>query len=237
MKKNYTIVLSNITKDYIIHHDKPTLMERIFMGKNEKFRALSNINLKVGKGEIIGIIGPNGSGKSTLLKIIAGITSPNNGDIHTYGKTISLIDLEAGFHPDLTGLQNIYLNGMVLGLSKQQIDKNLKNIIAFADIGKFIDAQLFTYSEGMKLRLGFSIIAYSEPDILILDEGFLVGDADFQKKASNKIKEFNKNGTSIVIVSHWFEFINKTCKRVVIMKKGRIVYDGPKKPVYEYSKY
>ena len=160
-KNTFAVKLTNISKHYIIHHEKPTLVERVINGKNEKFKALDNINLEVKKGEILGIVGPNGSGKTTLLKIIAGITSPTTGKVKTSGRVVSLIDLEAGFHPELTGEQNIYLNGMLLGMSRKSISQKLRKIIEFADIGQFADAQLFTYSQGMKLRLGFSVVAFS----------------------------------------------------------------------------
>lgn len=223
------IKLVNICKSYTLHHEKPTLIERVLKGKNEKFTALDNINLEIKKGEIIGIVGPNGSGKTTLLKIIAGITAPTKGLIETSGRIISLIDLEAGFHPDLNGEQNICLNGMLLGLSKKTISRKLPDIIKFADIGQFIDAPLFTYSEGMKLRLGFSIVILSNPDVLIFDESFVVGDVSFQKKAMQKIKEFYRNGAAIIMVSHLPDFIMKTCKRIIVMKKGKIIYDGSKR--------
>ena len=236
MKDKYAVVLDHISKDYIIHHEKPTLVERILKGKNEKFRALKNVNLKIKKGDVLGIVGPNGSGKSTLLKIISGITSPTRGRVTTCGNIRSLIDLEAGFHPDLTGLQNIYVNSLLLGLSKPHIDSMLKNIISFADIGNFMDAPLFTYSEGMKLRLGFSIMAFSNPDILLLDESFLVGDETFQKRAADKIMEFKNDGVAIIIVSHWLDFIKANCQRVVIMNKGSIKAVGGLSLIDKYKR-
>ncbi len=216
------IQLTGVAKKYEIHHEKPTLVEKFVKGKNETFWALNNINLTVHKGERLGIIGPNGSGKTTLLKIIAGITAPTTGVITTHGKIVSLIDLEAGFHPDLTGLQNIYLNGMLLGLSKKDIDRRLKAIIRFADISQFIDVPLFTYSEGMKLRLGFATSVHADPDILILDENIYVGDANFQRKAVATIRALHRKKKTIIVVTHWMEYVKKHCTRIITLQNGVI---------------
>ena len=220
---NTAIRLTSVSKRYTIHHEKPTLVEHLVNGRNEEFWALKDINLTINKGEKVGIIGPNGSGKTTLLKIIAGITTPTTGTLETHGKIVSLIDLEAGFHPDLTGIDNVYLNGMLLGMKKEEISRKLDEIISFADIGQFIDAPLFTYSSGMKLRLGFSVAIHADPDTLILDENISAGDADFQKKSSVKIQNFFKQGKTVIVVSHWLEFIKKNCQRILIMNKGEIV--------------
>ena len=216
------IRLTGVSKRYTIHHEKPTLVEKLVNGRDEEFWALKDINLTIKKGERVGIIGPNGSGKTTLLKIIAGITTPTSGTVETHGKIVSLIDLEAGFHPDLTGIQNIYLNGMLLGMKKREIDGKLDAIIRFADIKQFIDAPLFTYSSGMKLRLGFSIAIHADPDVLILDEGMHVGDNNFQKKSQNRIKHFFRGKKTIVIVSHWIDYIKNSCERIVSVERGRV---------------
>ena len=220
---NIAIQLTNVSKRYTIHHEKPTLVEHLVQGRHEELWALKDINITINKGEKVGIIGPNGSGKTTLLKIIAGITTPTTGTLETHGKIVSLIDLEAGFHPDLTGIDNVYLNGMLLGMKKEEISRKLDEIISFADIGQFIDAPLFTYSSGMKLRLGFSVAIHADPDTLILDENISAGDADFQKKSSVKIQNFFKQGKTVIVVSHWLEFIKKNCQRILIMNKGEIV--------------
>lgn len=225
-KNDIAIRLTGVSKKYTIHHEKPTLVEKLVRGRDEEFWALNDINLTIRKGERVGIIGPNGSGKTTLLKIIAGITTPTAGTIETHGKIVSLIDLEAGFHPDLTGIQNIYLNGMLLGMKREEIDRKLKKIIAFADIGQFIDAPLFTYSSGMKLRLGFAVAVHADPDILILDEGLSVGDADFQKKSQYAIKKFFKKGKTILVATHIIEFIKRNCHRVLDVQRGAVVKNG-----------
>lgn len=219
---NIAIQLTNVGKKYEIHHEKPTLVEKFVKGKNETFWALQDINLTIKKGETVGIIGPNGAGKTTLLKIISRIATPTTGEVKTYGNVVSLIDLEAGFHQDLTGLQNIFLNGMLLGLTKKEIDEKLPSIIEFADIRQFIDTPLFTYSEGMKLRLGYAIAVSSNPDILIFDEGISAGDENFRKKSLAKTQEFFKQGKTIIIASHWMEFIKQNCKRIIEFERGRI---------------
>ena len=236
IKNEVAIKLVDVNKRYTIHHEKPTLVEHLITGKCEDFWALKNINLEILKGEKVGIIGPNGSGKTTLLKIISGITSQTSGVVKTSGKVVSLIDLEAGFHPDLTGIQNIFLNGMLLGMRKKEINNKLKEIISFADIGQFIDTPLFTYSAGMKLRLGFSVAVYADPEILVLDESLTTGDENFQRKSYTKIQEFFKKGKTILVVSHWMEFMKKNCQRIIELKQGQVVRDGGSRVVVEYLK-
>ena len=225
--QNIAIQLTDVSKTYTIHHEKPTLVEKFVKGSDEKFTALNNISLTVNKGDKIGIVGPNGSGKTTLLKIITGITTPTSGKVTTHGRIVSLIDLEAGFHPDLTGYQNIFINAMLLGMGKSTIDKNLKHIIEFTDIKQFIDAPLFTYSEGMKLRLGFSIAIHANPNILILDEGLGVADNKFQKKAEHRILQMLKAKNMTVLISSHYKTVLKTyCSRIVILDRGRTKHIG-----------
>lgn len=224
---NIAIKLINVSKKYTIHHEKPTLVEEfvksIKSSKYEDFYALKHINLTIKKGEYIGLFGPNGSGKTTLLKLIAGISVPTDGEIIVNGKVTSLIDLEAGFHPDLTGYQNIYLNAMILGLRKKEIDRKINDIINFADIKQFIDVPLFSYSQGMKLRLGFSVAINTDADIIIMDEGFAVGDKLFIKKAINKVNELVKKGITIILVTPQdIEFLEKNCSIVLTMNAGKI---------------
>lgn len=236
-RNNIAIQLSCVTKQYTIHHEKPTLVEKIVKNREEKFFALNCITLTIKKGERVGIIGPNGSGKTTLLKIIAGITTPTSGTVKTEGRIISLIDLEAGFHPDLTGIQNIYLNGMLLGMRKYHISKMINNIIKFADIKQFIDTPLYTYSEGMKLRLGFAIAVYNNPHILLLDEDFAVGDQKFQKNAQIIINRYIKNYKTIVLASHWLQLLKTYCNRILILEKGKLIGDGPISILNKYQRY
>jgi ABC-type polysaccharide/polyol phosphate transport system ATPase subunit len=225
-KNTISIQLTHVSKKYEIHHDKPTLVEKFIKGRNETFWALRDINLTIDKGERVGIIGKNGSGKTTFLKIIAGITTPTNGVVQTSGRIVSLIDLGAGFHPDLPGYQNIYLNGMLLGLRKQEIEQKIKDIVAFADLKQFIDAPLFTYSSGMALRLGFSIAVHANPEVLLLDENLSIGDSDFQKKTQHKLHSFFQKGITVIVVTHRLNFIAKNCTRVLQLQKGHLVHDG-----------
>ena len=170
-------------------------------------------------------MGANGSGKTTLLKIITGITRPSSGVRKAYGRLISLIDLDAGFQEDLTGEQNIYLNGMLLGMKKQEINRHIESIIAYADIKQFIDAPLYTYSQGMKLRLGVSIAINTDPDILIFDEGLGVGDKQFNKRLRHTLKTSFRDKT-IIIATHDLELIKYQCNRILIMEHGKILHDG-----------
>jgi ABC-type polysaccharide/polyol phosphate transport system ATPase subunit len=235
-KDHIAIRIENVGKKYEIHHEKPTLVEKFVKGSNETFWALHAITLEIKKGERVGIIGPNGSGKTTLLKIIAGITTPTKGTVQTVGKVVSLIDLEAGFHPDLTGYQNIFLNGMLLGMKKGEIEKKIHTIIEFADIRQFIDAPMFTYSSGMALRLGFAVAVHAEPDILILDENLTVGDKYFQKKAKKKLDELFSKQKTFIIVSHVSQLLEQYCKRFITLKNGSITHDGTSAVLRQYLK-
>jgi len=226
-KNNLAIKLTNILKVYQLHCDKPTLMENIFShNQMKKFVALNRINLEVKKGERIGIIGSNGSGKTTLLKIISGITTANKGKVQIWGKLVSLIGLSAGFHPELTGRENIYQNALLLGVDREEIKNNLDSIIEFADIGDFINAPMYTYSDGMKLRLGFSIAVAASPDVLILDEEIVVGDENFHKKSIKKINEIISSGKTVLIASHSKEYLKENCQRIVWIENGKIKMDG-----------
>ena len=234
--ENTVIKLEGISKKYVLHHEKPTLAESLFRQK-EAFWALRNINFTLSKGKKIGIIGLNGAGKSTFLKIISGITSPTQGKATTHGKIASLIDLEAGFHPDLTGAENIYLNALLLGMSKNKIRKNFTKIVSFSGIGKFIDSPLHTYSTGMKIRLGFAVAAFSDPDILIIDEILAGGDEKFQRKSYVKIQEFFRKKKTILFASHSLSVIQKLCPQTLWLEKGKIKALGPSKEIIrQYQK-
>jgi len=228
---NIAIRLNNISKKYILHHEKPTLVESFFK-KKEELWALKNINFILKKGEKLGIIGPNGAGKSTLLKIITGITTPTSGETETNGRIASLIELTAGFHPDLTGEENIYINGLLLGMSRKEIKSNFKTIINFSGLRHFIDAPFYTYSDGMMLRLGFSIAIHSNPDILIVDEVLTAGDKSFQEKCQKKIKNLFKKKT-IIFVSHNLQMIKMFCPQSIWLNKGKIFSIGKTNQVIE----
>jgi len=189
--------------------------------------ALDNISLDVHQGEILGIIGSNGAGKSTLLKILSRVTSPTKGSIKIKGKIASLLEVGTGFHPELTGRENIFLNGAINGMSRKEVSGKLDEIVNFAGIEKYIDTPVKRYSSGMHVRLGFAVAAHLEPDILIVDEVLAVGDADFQKKAINKMQDVSQQkGRTVLFVSHNMESIRKLCTRTIVMSKGTIVCDG-----------
>tara|TARA_Y100000590_G_scaffold465087_1_gene636297 strand:+ start:556 stop:1317 length:762 start_codon:yes stop_codon:yes gene_type:complete len=195
--------------------------------KKNKIIALNNINLKISKGEIVGLIGKNGSGKSTLLKIISKITSPTNGEIELKGKVASLLEVGVGFHPELTGLENIYLNGSIFGLEKNEIAEIENAIVKFSEVEKFIKTPIKRYSSGMLVKLGFSIAAHLRPDIFIVDEVLAVGDHNFRQKALSKILEFSKEKEKVVFfVSHNMDLISKICNRCVLLKDGQVDFDG-----------
>jgi lipopolysaccharide transport system ATP-binding protein len=202
----------------------------------EEFWALKDVTANINKGEVIGIIGPNGSGKSTLLKILTGITPPTEGEIIMHGKVASLLEVGTGFHPELTGRENIFLNGAIIGMSKKEIIKKFDEIVAFSGVEKFIDTPVKYYSSGMYVRLAFSVAAHMEPDILLIDEVLAVGDAEFQKKCLGKMEEVTKeDGRTILFVSHNMSAIQSLCTKVFLLENGRIICSG--KPRDVISKY
>jgi ABC-type polysaccharide/polyol phosphate transport system ATPase subunit len=236
-KKHIAIQLKNISKHYEVHFEKPTLSERFFRrSKKEVFTSLKNISLTIYQGEKVGIVGRNGAGKTTLLKIITGITNANKGKVLTNGRIVSLIDLEAGFHPDLNGKENIFLNGLVIGMTKKEIERKFDQIVEFADIGRFINAPMYTYSSGMKLRLGFSVAIHSDPDILVLDEGIGAGDSSFQIKTQNKVDELFNEGKTILMVSHWIPKLREICTKCLWIESKKIYKFGPPSLFTEYEK-
>lgn len=237
-QNNLAIKLTGILKVYQLHCEKPTLVENIFhKNKREKFVALDKISLEIKKGEKVGLVGSNGSGKTTLLKIISGITTPNKGRVQTRGRLVSLIDLSAGFHPELTGRENIYQNAMLLGMSRDEIKNKLEKIIEYADIGDFINVPMYTYSDGMKLRLGFSIAVAANPDILVLDEGIVVGDENFHRKSIKKIGEMISEGKTMLMASHWIEYLRENCQRIIWIADGKIKMDGGIEILEKYLKF
>ncbi len=203
----------------------------------DEFWALNDVSFEVKKGETVGIIGANGSGKSTLLKLLNGIFMPDKGRIEIKGRVGALIEVGAGFHPMLTGRENIYVNGAILGMSKKEIDKKFDDIVKFADIGDFIDSPVKHYSSGMYVRLGFSVAVHSDPDILLIDEVLAVGDASFQNKCFKKLSEFKKEGKTIILVTHDLDAIARHCDRAVLFEGGSISRTGdPNSVVNHYYK-
>lgn len=196
-------------------------------GDNGTFWALQDISFNVNRGEVIGIIGHNGAGKSTLLKILSRITLPTRGFAEIYGRVGSLLEVGTGFHPELTGRENIFLNGAILGMTRDEITRKLDEIITFAEIEKFIHMPVKHYSSGMGLRLGFAVAAHLEPEILVVDEVLAVGDAAFQKKCLGKMGEVAKEGRTVLFVSHNMAAVSALCTRGLLLKKGEVVADGP----------
>ena len=187
--------------------------------------ALKDISLNINQGEILGIIGKNGAGKSTLLKILARITAPTTGEVKIKGRLSSLLEVGTGFHPELTGRENIFLNGAILGMNKNEINNKLRNIIEFSEINKYIDTPVKRYSTGMKVRLAFSVAAHLDPEILIVDEVLAVGDASFQDKCLNKMNSISEEGRTILFVSHQLQWINELCERCILIEDGKIIMD------------
>jgi lipopolysaccharide transport system ATP-binding protein len=219
------IVIRNVSKSFRLRTTRQRMswaggLGEWFTGKN-RFAALDDINLEVQKGEILGIVGMNGSGKSTLLKLIAGIGQPTQGDVRVRGRVGSLIEVGAGFHPDLTGYENVYLNGVILGLEQDAIDDLMPEIVAFAGLEGFMDMPVKHYSSGMYMRLGFAVATQLEPDILLLDETLSVGDAEFQSRALKKVLEFQESGTTILMVSHDVFTIRHYCHRMLWLDQGK----------------
>jgi lipopolysaccharide transport system ATP-binding protein len=200
--------------------------DRTQSGQGDYVWSLKNIDFEVKKGEVLGIIGNNGAGKSTLLKILSQITSPTKGSVKTKGRIASLLEVGTGFHPDLTGLENIYLNGSILGMRKVEITRKLDEIIEFSGVAKYIDTPVKRYSSGMMVRLGFAVAAHLEPEILVVDEVLAVGDAEFQRKCTGKMQDVSRAGRTILFVSHNMTAVKSLCKTGIYLKNGSIVTTG-----------
>lgn len=239
-KEKPVIEIKNLVKEYKMYaRKKDRLFEALFpfYNKNSMFRAISSINLDVYKGEIVGIMGKNGAGKSTLLKIITGVVVPTSGNLEVNGKISSLLELGTAFNMDLTGLENIYQHGQVMGLDKRQIDERKDEIIEFADIGEHLYQPVKTYSSGMFARLAFACAINVDPDILIVDEVLSVGDMAFQLKCFKKFEQFKEKGKTILFVTHNVADVLRNCNRAVVINKGEKIFDGDVKTgVEKYKK-
>jgi len=235
MNKNIAIKVQNLTKTYKLYKEPiDRLKESLnLFGKkyHDDFYALKDINLEIKKGETVGIIGRNGSGKSTLLKIITNVLTPSKGRVLVHGKISAILELGAGFNPEMSGLENIYLSNTINGMSKQETDDKLEEILAFAEIGEFIHQPLKTYSSGMQARLGFSLAINIDPDILIVDEALAVGDAAFQRKCFAKMEQIRKAGATILFVSHSDGQIVNLCSRAIWLSNGEKIIEGDPKIV------
>ena len=236
-----SIDAQNLSKRYRILKKRSTSLKEMVIHEwfrpapREEVWALKDVTFSIREGGTLGIIGANGSGKSTLLKLISGITQPTSGSICVRGRVASLLELGAGFHPDLTGMENIYLNASVLGLPKAKIDAAVEEIIAFAGLERFIHMPVRHYSSGMLMRLGFSVAVQVDPDILLLDEVMAVGDAEFQEKSAGKIFEFKKRGKTILLVTHNLEQAKAVSERILWLERGRVKFFGsPEEAVKDY---
>lgn len=224
------IQFDNISKRFLIRRESPRSFQELALnllrlkgnGPREEFWALRDVSFEVQPGEMLGIIGPNGAGKSTILKLISRVIEPTTGQIVTRGRISALLELGVGFHPDLTGRENVFLNGSILGLSRKEIKQRFDSIVDFAGIGSFIDAPVRLYSSGMYVRLGFSIAIHAEPEVLLIDEVLAVGDHSFQNKCLDSIRELRRQGVTVLLVSHELEKIRGMCDRALWIEHGQV---------------
>jgi ABC-type polysaccharide/polyol phosphate transport system ATPase subunit len=233
------VKVENVTQRFRVIQERPDTLRELFSNffrheaSYHNFDAVKDVSLHVPEGQMLGVIGRNGSGKSTLLKIIAGVYKPTAGKVHVRGKIAPMIELGAGFHPELTGRENILMNGLLMGYSKQEMLEREQRIIDFAEIGDFIDSPVKQYSSGMHTRLAFAVATEVDPQVLIIDEILSVGDAGFQQKSFARIQDFRQAGKTILFVSHSMPMITMYCDRAVLLEKGSIVADGDPREIAE----
>ena len=227
------IEIRNINKQFVLRHTRSLKEALVWLLRgrkgdlSKKFHALRDLSIDVEHGETVALLGLNGSGKSTLLKHISGVMLPDSGTVRTGGRVAGLIEVGAGFHPDLSGRDNVFLNGAILGMTEAQIKEKFDSIVEFAEIGEFIDTEVKFYSSGMYLRLAFSVAVHTDPDVFLVDEILAVGDEPFQKKCLAKIKELAAAGKTLVVVSHDLDLVAHVCERGVLLEHGRVTMDGP----------
>jgi len=232
------IKVDNLYKVFKLYHDPKDRLKEIFLRRkySREFTVLKDVTFKVEEGETLGIIGENGAGKSTLLKILTGILLPTGGNVHVDGSITGLLELGTGFNPEFTGLKNIYMNGLLIGMSREELDSKVNDIIAFTELGKFIEEPVKTYSSGMVMRLAFSIAIHAEPSAFVIDEALSVGDAYFQQKCMKRIREFREKGGSIVFVSHDLNSVKVLCDKALLLSHGEVVEEGaPEKVINTYN--
>ena len=222
------IKFDHVFKEYTLYKDDRERFKALFvkLKKAKINKALNDVTFTVNRGESVGFIGDNGAGKSTVLKMITGVAHPTSGTVEVHGKVAALLELTAGFSTEMTGRENIYLKGYILGLNDSYIKTIEERIIDFAQLGDYIDQPVRTYSSGMKMRLGFAINVNIEPDILVVDEALSVGDASFKKKCRDKINEIIQSGVTVLYVSHNKDSVSEICKRAIYLKKGKVMFDG-----------
>ncbi|MET1018970.1 MAG: polysaccharide ABC transporter ATP-binding protein, partial [Microterricola sp.] len=223
--------LSDVSKRFVVRKDNSIKERIVTFGRagrqhRDEFWALTSVDLSIQAGTTVGLIGHNGSGKSTLLKVIGGIIQPTSGTVEHRGRIAALLELGAGFHPDLTGRENVFLNASILGLSREETEQQFDAIVAFSGIGDFIDTQVKFYSSGMYVRLAFAVAVHTDPDILLVDEVLAVGDEAFQRKCLDKIRSFQNEGRTIVLVTHSLGQVTELCDRAVLLDHGQVMIDG-----------
>lgn len=227
------IEVSGVSKQFVLRHTRSIKEAVVWLVKgrrgdlSEKFHALKNVSMDIRTGETVALLGLNGSGKSTLLKHISGVMLPDSGSVRTRGRVAGLIEVGAGFHPDLSGRDNVYLNGAILGMTERQIKDRFDAIVEFSEIGQFIDTEVKFYSSGMYLRLAFSVAVHTDPEVFLIDEILAVGDEPFQRKCIDKIQELSRNGKTLVVVSHDLDLVSRICARGILLEHGNVVFDGP----------
>jgi ABC-2 type transport system ATP-binding protein len=224
------IIVDGVRKTFLFRHTH-SIKETVIAALRKKplastFDALDGIDFSVREGESVALLGLNGSGKSTLLKLISGVLHPDSGSVLTRGRVAGLIEVGAGFHPDLSGRENVYLNAAILGMTQQEIDARFDDIVAFSEIEKFIDTEVKHYSSGMFLRLAFSVAIHTEVDILLVDEILSVGDEPFQRKCLERIRALHEQGKTLVVVSHDLDMVAKLCDRGILINQGKLIFDG-----------
>jgi ABC-2 type transport system ATP-binding protein len=226
-----SIVVDSVTKYFTLRHARSIkeMSVRAFRRQtlSERFRALDEVSLTIEQGETVGLMGLNGCGKSTLLKLISGVMQPDEGSVLVRGRIAGLIDVGAGLHPELTGRENVYLNGAILGMSQAEIKRKFDAIVDFSGVERFLDDQVKFYSSGMFMRLAFSIAAHTEPDVFLIDEVLAVGDPPFREKCQERIRELRGEGRTMVIVAHDIQMLTELCDRGITMRQGQVIFDGP----------
>lgn len=227
------IEVRDINKQFVLRHTRSMKEAFVWLVKgrkgdlSEKFHALKGVSLDIKQGETVALLGLNGSGKSTLLKHISGVMRPDSGTVGTRGRVAGLIEVGAGFHHDLSGRDNVYLNGAILGMTEDEINDKFDSIVEFSEIGQFIDTEVKFYSSGMYLRLAFSVAVHTDPEVFLVDEILAVGDEPFQRKCIDKIKQLASEGKTLVVVSHDLDLVSRICERGVLLEHGQVIMDGP----------
>jgi ABC-2 type transport system ATP-binding protein len=223
------VAVEGVTKRFTLRHTRSLKETFVWMARRRdignEFRALDGIDVRIEQGETVGLLGLNGSGKSTLLKLMSGVMRPDAGQVRVRGRVAGLIEVGAGLHPDLTGKENVFLNGSILGMTRDEIERAYDSIVAFSEIERFIDTEVKFYSSGMFLRLAFSVAVHTDPDVFLVDEILAVGDEPFQRKCLDRIRELQDAGKTLVIVSHDLDLVERLCHRGLVLESGRLVVD------------